>query len=151
MEIMEVTRQSPWGQIADMTTLLIEQMKVIGKDLDEKHVKAGMENALKPGTTARFFICYDDDEKAAACCLLNIGSGIEAGGDYIWINEFHVREDKRRMGFGQALLKHVLQWANEEGYDYIASVTSPENKAARELFKQNGFGDSEMIWLERTR
>jgi GNAT superfamily N-acetyltransferase len=105
-----------------------------------------MENALKPGTPARFFICYEEDQ-AVACCVLNIGSGIEAGGDYIWINEFHVREDKRRQGIGKALLKHVLQWAKEEGYEYIASVTSPSNQAARELFKHQGFDDSEMIWL----
>ena len=151
MEIMEITRQSPWGQIADMTTLMIEQMKIIGKDVDDKHVKAAMENALKPGTSARFFICYDDDRKAAACCLINIGSGIEAGGDYLWINEFHVRDDQRRKGFGQALLKYILQWAREGGYDYIASVTSPGNHAARELFKQHGFNDSDMIWLERIK
>jgi len=149
MEIIEVNRQSPWQYIADITSLLIEQMKVIGRVVVDRQVKAAMENALKPGTTARFFLCRDDDGRAIACCVINIGSGIDAGGDYIWINEFHVHENKRRQGIGRALLNHIRQWAKEEGYGYIAGVTQPSNAAARELFKEHGFSSSEMVWLER--
>jgi GNAT superfamily N-acetyltransferase len=146
VEIYEVTRQSPWQHIADLTSLLLEQMKAIGSPKTDKDVKLAVENALKPGSSARFFVCYDDD-RAVGCCLVNIGSGIEAGGDYIWINEIHVREDKRRQGIGKALMKHVLKWANEKAYKYIASVTSPSNRAAKQLFIQQGFAESDMIWL----
>jgi GNAT superfamily N-acetyltransferase len=146
VEINEVTRQSPWQHIADLTSLLLEQMKAIGSPKADKDVKLAVENALKPGSSARFFVCYDDDQ-AVGCCLLNIGSGIEASGDYIWINEIHVRKNRRRQGIGKTLLKHVLKWANVKGYKYIASVTFPSNRAAKELFTQQGFDESDMVWL----
>jgi GNAT superfamily N-acetyltransferase len=148
MNIIEVTRQSPRRQVADAATLLIEQMKVIGAEVDDNHVETALENALKAGSSARFFLGYHEN-RAAACCLLNIGSGIEAGGDYAWINEIHVTEEYRRMGIGKALLSHVLRWAEERGYRYIASVTSPNNRAARQLFERQGFDSSDMIWLKR--
>jgi len=149
MEISEVTRQSPWQQIADVTSLLIEQMEIIGVEKSEKDVKLAMENALKPGTTARFFACYDKGQ-AVACCMLNIGSGIEAGGDYLWINEFHVKEKNRGQGYGQALLKHILQWASEEGYGYIAGVTQPDNDSTRKLFSGQGFRTVEAVWMDKS-
>lgn len=149
MNIIEVTRQSPWQEIADVTTLLIEQMKERHGDFDEKNVKLAMENALKPGTSARFFLCYGSDGTAAGCIMINIGSGIEAGGDYIWINELCVRSGRRGRGTGAALVGHLLHWAREEGYGYLAGVTALSNDAARRLLDRCGFAQSEMTWVDK--
>lgn len=148
MVIEEVTRQSQWQRIADVTTCMIEQMKSIGKNSDPTRVKLAMDNALKPGSSARFFICYDDDTPAG-CCFLNIGCGIEAGGDYIWINEIHVRREYRKKGVGTTLLNHILQWAKEQGYGYIASMTGPSNIACHELFTHFEFKTAECVWMEK--
>ena len=129
--------------------LLSEQMKFVGRDYTRDDIKGAVLNAIRPNTRAHFFTAEDSEGKVIGICLVNICSGIEACGDYVWINEIHTRSDKRTKGIGQALLKHIVKWAESIGCRYVNAITSPTNKAAQNLCRSVGFKISNVAWLDR--
>ena len=156
LRIIEISSDDRPDLIESMLSLLIEQMKVLGKAVNPDEIRGVIENALKPESRGLFFLAYDDDDADGAAtdpigvCFVNICSGIEAGGDYIWINEIHTCADRRSQGVGQALVTNLVEWGRKHNCRYIAGITSKGNRAARGLFANLGFNDSEIIWLDRT-
>jgi GNAT superfamily N-acetyltransferase len=150
MPIIEIAKTSSNQQIEALILLLTEQMKAIGRKRDPVQIKDALTNAFKPESRARFFLCHEDDGEAVGCCVVNICSGIEAGGDYVWINEIHVREDRRGRGIGRKLLEYVVSWAEDNGYGYLASMSSPDNQVSQSLFSSHGFGLSRIIWMDKS-
>lgn len=45
----------------------------------------------------------------------------------------------RRRGVGDALVKHVVDWAAERDYDRVFLWVTDVNVAARRLYERNGF------------
>ncbi|MCP4567149.1 MAG: GNAT family N-acetyltransferase [FCB group bacterium] len=154
IRIIEISSNDRPDLVESIISLLLEQMKVLGKDHSAEEIRSAVINALKPESRGLFFIAYGDDNptetEPAGFCFINICSGIEAGGDYVWINEIHTRADRRSQGVGLALVKHVIDWGEKNNCRYIAGITSLKNRAARNLFAHYGFNDNQVIWLDKT-
>jgi GNAT superfamily N-acetyltransferase len=45
----------------------------------------------------------------------------------------------RRRGVGDLLVKHLLEWARTEGYEYMILWVTDVNDSARRLYQRNGF------------
>lgn len=129
--------------------LLADQMKAIGRDCAREEIRIAVENAVKQEARAHFFIAEDDLGDIVGVCLVNVCSGIEACGDYVWVNEIHTRSDKRSLGVGLALLQHVVDWAGSIGCRHINAITSTGNRAAQNLCRSAGFEVSTVAWLDR--
>jgi len=138
--------------IDPVISLMREQMAAIGRQQSHDEIRTAMENALKPGSRAHLFVAYDDVEdlsQPVALCFANICSGIESGGDYLWINEIHTREDRRGERVGELLFGFIFEWARNHGCRYALGVTSKNNESAQRLCARQGFEESEVIWLNK--
>lgn len=61
---------------------------------------------------------------------------------YASIIDFFVKQSYRRLGIGNALLKCVKEWANEEKLDYIELLVLDENTIGKKFYELEGFQTS---------
>lgn len=79
----------------------------------------------------------------------NSGIGLESGGDYLWVNELFVKENRRRGGVATALLSSLEAWAREHRYKRIILAANPTNHAALALYEKTGFSSQMAAWVEK--
>lgn len=149
MKIIELNRLSGKKAIEDLNLMLIEQMKEINIDIDNEKIQKAINNAMKINSKAYFFILYTDENKPVGLCFFNVSSGIESGGDYIWLNELHIKKEYRKMGYGDYLLKFLNDWAKNNRCVNIVCITSTKNEASQKLFKNNDFALHNVVWAEK--
>lgn len=64
-----------------------------------------------------------------------IGYGeIEVIGDEVWLNNFAIREDYRGLGYGQQMLKMLI-----DKYGVNTLTCAVENERAYHIYKKHGF------------
>jgi len=77
---------------------------------------------------------------------------VEHGNDYNRFHSFYIQDDKRHQGYGDMVLKHVLN----DIKDIISLTVDKDNENAIRLYKKHGFDfiygfevDNEnLIWME---
>ena len=78
----------------------------------------------------------------------NVCSGLECGGDYLWLNELFVASAFRKAGLGSSMLDFIKGWAKEHGCVYMALVTHPRNTSAIALYRENGMEIEQLQWVD---
>jgi GNAT superfamily N-acetyltransferase len=111
-------------------------------------ISAAIENALKSGR-AVFFVKTNETGDVCGFAFGNIGSGLETGADYLWLNELHVEPEHRRKKIATEILNFIDGWAKKNGIKYIACVTGEGNKTAINLYEKTGFNLSKTVWLDK--
>jgi GNAT superfamily N-acetyltransferase len=135
---------------SDLLNLLKNQMYDIGAVESIEKISASVKNALKPESRAKFFLLYETDQQPIGLLFFNVCSGIESGGDYIWLNEIQIIKSHRGLGMGKYFLQFLINWAKENEIKYISTMTSPQNIHSQNIFKSNGFDISDSKWMELT-
>ena len=130
--------------------LIQKQMKVIGGCSDTSYVKNALDNALRPISRSYLFVWYSDEGNPGAFAFSNICSGLEAGSDYLWINELFVDSEYRNMNTATEMIKFIEKWANKRHIKYIACTTGLTNEPAQNLYKKNTFELHKTIWVDKS-
>ena len=146
MKIIEINSRNA-KEIDSLTEVLHQQMLNINSEKDKASVKAAIDNALKPESRAIFFLVKLNDTPIGAA-FINICSGIESGGDYIWINELQILPQYRGKGFGTELLNYIVNWSKNKNIKSIISVAGRKNKVSQSLFTSAGFEIEDIKWLK---
>ncbi len=128
--------------------LMHQQMVDINSTKNRSSIEAAVRNALKPESRALFFLAKEKNI-AIGVALVNVGSGIEAGGDYAWINEIQISPQFRGKGFGLRLLKHVLNWLRKNALKSILCVANIDNMVSQSLFRSAGFELEDIKWMSK--
>jgi len=139
-------------EIADFShvvQLIQKQMQFIGYTKTSDEIVSVIRNAMKSGSRSVFFVAYEEDETAAGFAYGNVCSGMENGGDYLWLNELYVSPECRNQGLGSDLLSFVQAWAKANGCVYVAMVTHPTNERAQDLYRSNGFELEQLVWVDK--
>lgn len=129
--------------------LMIHQLESYGAEGDKERLSHALENALKEESRAVFFLWEDHKFRLGAFAFANICSGLESGGDYLWINELYVDVPFRKRGVAQEILKFIDQWAVDEHLVYIACSTGQKNVPAQNLYAKQGFSISSTLWVDK--
>ncbi len=148
MKITELEDPSA-PEIDVLIDLLHQQMIDIGSKKTKQGIQSSIQNALKPDSRARFFIAFEE-ELPVGMAFINVCSGIESEGDYVWLNELQVNASSRRQGFGTQIIQHIVEWSKANKCEHIICAASKLNQASRQLFQANGFSGSDMTLLERS-
>lgn len=129
--------------------LIQRQMDAIGAHKTVEDIKKALLNAMKPESSAVLFVGSVQD-LPIAFAFGNLGTGLASGGQYFWLNEIHVDAAYRGLGYGALLLNGVESWLKERRIFTMAGVTGLDNKPAQGLFKNQGFEQEALIWVEKT-
>lgn len=133
----------------ELIALISRQMISYGGDPDAERLRKALGNALKEESRSCLFLWEDWKMRTGAFVFANICSGLESGGDYLWINELYVDDSFRRRGIASEMLKFIDGWARANDLVYIACSTGLKNRAARELYSRNGFEEGETVWIDK--
>ena len=147
MKIIEINNLDT-EEIQILTDLLYQQMLDINSKSSRSAIESSIHNALKPESRALFFLAKED-EIPVGVVFVNICSGIESGGDYVWINEIQISPDYRRKGIGKRLLKHVLDWSRRNKMKTVLGVTGLINYSSQALFKSENFDIEDTKWMNK--
>ena len=147
MEVLEISKNSI-QDVDLLIELMHQQMQDINSEKDRTSTESAVRNALKPESRAVFFFAKLD-ESPIGVAFVNIGSGIESGGDYLWINEIQISPQYRGKGFGSKLLNHILQWSQKNCMKSILCVADVSNIASQSLFRSEGFEVEDIKWIKK--
>lgn len=147
--IFEVTRETLEANLPALGELIGSQMQVIGSPKELEEIEKNLCAVLRPETRAHLLVCANEDGELVGFAFLNIGTGIETGGGYAWLNEIHVRQDHRRLGIGSELLQQVSDFARAKGCLRILATTATDNTASQSMFRSSGFEINKTLWLDR--
>ena len=147
MEIIEINC-SDTSDFELLVEILSQQMNDIGSIKSRLAIETAIQNALKPNSRAFFFLAKHDNIPIGLV-FMNICSGIESGGDYIWINEILILPQYRGKGFGTELLNHVVNWSKSNNIKSIISMTGIKNNVSQSMFSSAGFEIEDVKWIEK--
>jgi GNAT superfamily N-acetyltransferase len=135
--------------IKKLAEIVLKQMVFIGSKHDLEKVNYSIKNALK-NNRAIFFIKLNDKKDYLGFAFGNIGSGLESGTDYLWINELYVEKEYRNKGIATEIFSFIETWTKQNGIKYIATMTSKENKVAIKFYEKNGYEVTDIKWIDKT-
>lgn len=147
MDIIEINSHNA-KEIDVLVDLMHQQMIDINSEKDRASIKSAINNALKPESRAVFFLAKQN-ENPIGIAFINVCSGIESGGDYIWINEIQILPQYRGKGFGTELLNHVVNWSKSKNMKSILSMAGVKNNVSLSLFKPAGFEIEDVKWIQK--
>lgn len=147
--VFEVATETLEANLPALSDLIGRQMQVIGSPQAPTEIEKNLRAVLRPETRAHLLVCANEDRELVGFAFLNIGTGIETGGDYVWLNEIHVRQDHRRLGIGSELLQQVSDFARTKGCLRILAGTATDNTASQSLFRSSGFAIRRTLSLDR--
>ena len=86
-----------------------------------------------------YFVLEADGRIAAACILSITPSFIREGVAYGLIEHVVTHSGHRRKGYGEALIKHALGFAWENGCTEVMLLSGSQNKTAHAMYEKIGF------------
>jgi len=134
----------------ELIILIQRQLSTYGGDADFIRIDKAIENSLKEGSRAVFFLWNDFKDRLGAFAFANICSGLESGADYLWINELYVDEMFRKRGVATEILNFINNWAKKNQIVYISCSTGVANLTAQSLYKKSGFDFNTTMWVDKS-
>lgn len=113
-------------------------------------IRSSLARALHPGSPARLIVLYEGGlEEPVGFAFFNIGSGLESGGGYIWLNEIHLAGRCRGQGGGRMLVEALRDWGRRNRMKAIYGVCGVNNRGAQSFYQRLGFAAEEAVWISR--
>ena len=135
-------------QIQKLIPMIKMQLYKDESSSTDKKIEHAVRNAFKKEARSVFFICYIMNY-IVGFAFGNVGSGLESGGDYFWINELYIEENNRKKGFASKILMFIETWAKERNIKHIACITGDNNENAKRLYKKNKYEISSVVWVDK--
>src|SRR3989304_4718111 len=80
-------------------------LELLRAQLPDSDVRASLARVLLPGSPAKLLVLSEGDcAEPVGFAFFNVGSGLETGGDYLWLNEIHVSAQYRGQGGGRMMM-----------------------------------------------
>jgi GNAT superfamily N-acetyltransferase len=148
MNVTVHTAQHPLQPDLRVIEILHAQMERIETFRSTAEIIASIDNAQKEGSRGVFTVAWEEDQPIGLA-FGNIGSGIESGGDYFWLNELYVPTQHRNKGVAQAILDALEDWLRSQSIHYVAGVTGHDNGAALALYQKKGYTITSPAWFDK--
>jgi GNAT superfamily N-acetyltransferase len=125
-------------------------LELLRAQLPKTDVRSSLARALLPGSPARLLVLSEaGSAEPVGFAFFNIGSGLESGGDYLWLNEIHVSPQYRGQGGGRKMMDYLADWARHNRIQAICGVCSVSNHGAQSFYRRLGFATEQACWLSK--
>ena len=137
----DVAKASDLPRLVELLGILFESEAEFSADAEKQ--RAALQAILADPAKGRIFVARDGREVVAMASLLYTVSTAE-GGKAAWFEDLVTAPEHRRRGIGEALLKHVVNEARNEGLLRITLLTDMQNERAQAMYRRVGFVGSPM-------
>ncbi|MGH7650953.1 MAG: GNAT family N-acetyltransferase [Gemmatimonadaceae bacterium] len=120
---------------APALSVLLEQL---GYPASESHIPARL-NALKNFPRAEAFVATDGYGEVVGLATGHIFPSIHDNGPVAWLTTLVVLEEARGAGIGSALVRHVEEWAAENGAKRLSLTSGLHRKATHEFYEKRDY------------
>lgn len=135
--------------IDNVVGLIQDQFITYGVIKKAEEIINSLQNALSLKSRSVLFLIKDDANIAIGFSFGNVGSGLESGGDYLWLNELFICENYRYIGLGKTLVTFIENWCRDNGICYLSCSTGVNNVNAQKFYKSMAYDLSETIWVDK--
>lgn len=136
--------------LSNVVDLIQDQFKTYGVTKKAEEIIKSLENALSFKSRSVLFLMKDEADIAIGFSFGNICSGLESGGDYLWLNELFISECYRNKGLGKTLVTFIETWCLEKDIRYISCSTGVKNVKAQTFYKSMAYDLSEIFWVDKS-
>jgi ribosomal protein S18 acetylase RimI-like enzyme len=137
----DVAKASDLPRLVELLGILFESEAEFSADAEKQ--RAALQAILADPAKGRIFVARDGREVVAMASLLYTVSTAE-GGKAAWFEDLVTAPEHRKRGIGEALLKHVVNEARNEGVLRITLLTDMQNERAQAMYRRVGFVGSPM-------
>jgi len=145
--MLSVTLHDTLDSIPRLDSLL----ELLRAQLPDSDVRASLARVLHPGSPAKLLVLSEGDGAGpVGFAFFNVGSGLESGGDYLWLNEIHVAERYRGQGGGRRMMGFLADWARRHRIQAIYGICAVSNHDAQSFYRRLGFATEQACWLSKS-
>lgn len=137
-------------QIDNVVDLIQDQFKSYNVIKNSEVIIASLQNALSSKSRSILFLLKDEYNIGIGFSFGNIGSGLESGGDYIWLNELFISKNYRNNGLGKKLVTFIENWCVKQNICYISCSTGVKNVKAQNFYSNMEYDLSDTIWVDKS-
>lgn len=137
-------RDANLNDLLDMTALL-KQLFDIEEDFEfdpKKHQMALRHIINDPHCGCK--VAEKQNGKVIGMCTAQWVYSTATGNQSAWIEDLVVSESQRNQKVGQQLLKHITQWAQQQGCGRIQLVYDLNNRPAINFYQKHDFNKSQL-------
>ena len=137
----DVAKASDLPRLVELLGILFESEAEFSADAEKQ--RAALQAILADPAKGRIFVAREGREVVAMASLLYTVSTAE-GGKAAWFEDLVTAPEHRKRGIGEALLKHVVNEARNDGILRITLLTDMQNERAQAMYRRVGFVGSPM-------
>jgi ribosomal protein S18 acetylase RimI-like enzyme len=124
----------------DVARLLIGFRDWYGRgDPPDETFHEGVRRLIARDDTEYLLARAGDAAEAGGVCQLRYRYGVWMAAEDAWLEDLYVRDEDRRKGLGEALVKKAVERARERGCGRIELDVSESNRGAWALYERIGF------------
>ena len=136
MKIREFTEKDTEA----ITSLMKNLCLLRGQEFDEQRWRSSLQEQVNRNTNAQILVAFDDDNNSLVamgkCSIMNSENGIRFG----YITNLIVKEESRRLGIGEELMRHMVDYLKQNHITSIRLALKHNiDKGAKILFTKLGF------------
>jgi ribosomal protein S18 acetylase RimI-like enzyme len=137
----DVAKASDLPRLVELLGILFESEAEFSADAEKQ--RAALQAILADPAKGRVFVAREGRQVVAMASLLYTVSTAE-GGKAALFEDLVTAPEYRKRGIGEALLKHVVNEARNEGVLRITLLTDMQNERAQAMYRRAGFAGSPM-------
>lgn len=135
-----IIREFSHTDIEEITSLMKKLCALKGQEFDETRWRNSLENRMKKESNLEVIVAFDKATEQvlgmAQCSIRDSENGLRFG----VVSNLIVKEEKRRTGIGEQLMRHAIDFFRRNHTHSIRlALKTSLNDAAKILFKKLGF------------
>jgi GNAT superfamily N-acetyltransferase len=147
-DIKLVVRRLSGVDVRGAVELLAHQQKVLGREVNLDHLRPAVQAVLEDADRTLVVAAFHEGlpgfahGKMVGIFVMHVLPSVEHYGEVGWIQKLYVRDDYRKKGLGDRLLKQGLEWAEGRGLraiDLEVGEGGDLAEAAEHLYAKHGF------------
>lgn len=116
---------------------------------DAEAVRAGLARLIGEPTLGWALVMRDADRGIAGYAIVSLGVDLEFGGRTATVTDLYFRPERRRMGLGMTMLRHIEARCLAEGIAAMELLVERDNHEAQGLYAKFGFTPHDRIPMSK--
>lgn len=135
-----IIREFSERDIDEITSLMKDLCKLKDQEFDEERWRLSIEEKLKKESNSELIVALDEETSSVLGMAHISVRNSELGFRFGYISNLIVREEKRRIGIGEEILRHIIDYFKNNNINSIRLALKPNaENVAKLLFIKLGF------------